>query len=173
MKAVLFVDGVKPCGRCRESLPPSRFDLSKRSLCGYSSWCKDCDREKARRHAASLTPEERNRRRRIYEKTYRERNPERYKDGLRRQRLKKLYQMTDRQYFDLLASQGGGCAICGGPSDAKDFAVDHDHSCCPGRTSCGRCIRGVLCSQCNTALGLFRDDPALMARATDYLGGVR
>jgi hypothetical protein len=37
--------------------------------------------------------------------------------------------------------------------------VDHDHACCAKATSCGKCIRGLLCSACNTALGMLRDDP--------------
>jgi hypothetical protein len=45
------------------------------------------------------------------------------------------------------------CAACGSRDDLK---VDHDHSCCPGPTSCGMCIRGYLCHECNTAEGLLR-----------------
>jgi hypothetical protein len=31
--------------------------------------------------------------------------------------------------------------------------IDHDHVCCPGRKSCGACVRGPVCSACNTRLG--------------------
>ncbi len=81
---------------------------------------------------------------------------------------------TDRAYKALLAGQAGGCAICGEPCrTGRSLAVDHDHSCCPGRTSCGKCVRGLLCADCNNGLGRFRDDPALLARAIDYLAQSR
>lgn len=31
--------------------------------------------------------------------------------------------------------------------------IDHAHTCCEGRRSCGSCIRGMLCNGCNMALG--------------------
>lgn len=81
------------------------------------------------------------------------------------------YGMTWAQYEQLLAGQGGGCAVCGEAcSTGRLLAVDHDHSCCPedGR-SCGRCVRGLLCGGCNQGLGKFRDDPRLLQAAAAYL----
>lgn len=31
--------------------------------------------------------------------------------------------------------------------------IDHDHRCCPGDVSCGKCVRGIVCSRCNTGIG--------------------
>ncbi|MFJ7750960.1 endonuclease domain-containing protein [Arthrobacter sp. NPDC097144] len=79
--------------------------------------------------------------------------------------------MSGDIYDVLLKVQGGGCAICGMLAKAKGYnlSVDHDHSCCPGEMSCGNCIRGILCPDCNRAIGLFRDDTRIMTAAIAYL----
>lgn len=81
------------------------------------------------------------------------------------------YGLTLQAYEALLAEQGGGCRICSRPPDGLySLHVDHDHTCCSARkNSCGKCIRGLLCSPCNTALGLLMDDPARLRAAADYL----
>lgn len=58
----------------------------------------------------------------------------------------------------LIQIQGGVCAVC---KRRPPTQVDHDHQ--------TGVVRGVLCDGCNGGLGHFRDDPALIRRAIDYL----
>lgn len=78
--------------------------------------------------------------------------------------------LTPEGFDSLLASQDGACAICGkvDPGDAG-WQVDHDHDCCEGRKSCGKCTRGILCSPCNFAIGLLGEDPATILAAARYV----
>ena len=78
----------------------------------------------------------------------------------------------DRAGFDrMMEKQGGACAICGTRDPVRRLHIDHDHSCCPERfRSCGKCIRGLLCSNCNNGLGRFMDDARRLKRAAAYLG---
>ncbi len=58
------------------------------------------------------------------------------------------------------------CMICGAEENPH---WDHDHKCCPGKRSCGKCIRGLLCANCNKGLGQFSDDAARLDKAGKYL----
>lgn len=81
------------------------------------------------------------------------------------------YGITVADYDAILIAQGGGCAGCGVATsrDGRRLAVDHDHKCCPGSRSCGKCVRGLLCTNCNRGLGRLADDPARLSRLIDYL----
>ena len=79
------------------------------------------------------------------------------------------YGITAEQYEALLTKQNQVCAICH-KSDTKRLSIDHDHACCPGSTSCGKCVRGLLCSRCNSVLGMVEDSPELLAALARYLG---
>lgn len=59
------------------------------------------------------------------------------------------------------------CAVC---NSTERLVIDHDHSCCPGKTNtCGQCVRGVLCTHCNLALGHMKDNVEMVERLVDYL----
>lgn len=86
-------------------------------------------------------------------------------------RMKAKYGIDLDHYEALLSAQNGCCAICPRPlaKDQNRLAVDHDHTCCPGEASCGKCIRGLLCPNCNRALGLLQEDVEIIFRAGDYV----
>lgn len=72
-----------------------------------------------------------------------------------------LHRITFGNYLELYAAQGGSCKLCKySPEDLRDLHIDHDHNCCPkttpgGMHSCGNCIRGLVCKNCNMMLGFY------------------
>lgn len=77
--------------------------------------------------------------------------------------LLRKFGITVEAWEEMFERQDGGCAICHRvqKSGAKRLAVDHCHT--TGR------VRGLLCYRCNYAIGMFKDEPYLLQRATDYL----
>jgi len=82
-------------------------------------------------------------------------------------RRKYKYGISQEKYDELLKSQGGKCAICG--TKKGTMCVDHDHSCCDTNTSCGKCIRGLLCTRCNVGIAMFNDSAESMKKAVNYV----
>ncbi len=78
-----------------------------------------------------------------------------------------LYRITVDEYAVMFAAQNGLCAICKLPPSGKrnsksiNLAVDHDHV--TGK------VRALLCQHCNVGIGGFKDNPALLRAAIDYL----
>lgn len=94
----------------------------------------------------------------------------RCRDCNRSVRLKNSYGLSLAEFNALLAKQGGVCAICRNLAPRGRWCVDHDHTCCSAQqTTCGACVRGILCDPCNNGLGRFRDDPDLLEAAVSYL----
>ena len=76
-------------------------------------------------------------------------------------RMLKDYKLAPGEYDALYEAQGGMCYTCGpwtgNRGISKKLSVDHDHSCCPTTPICGKCIRGLICSRCNSLLGELGD----------------
>lgn len=89
-------------------------------------------------------------------------------------RMQKMYSLSDGEYDALYEAQGGMCYTCGTWTGnrglSKKLSVDHDHSCCPATPICGKCIRGLICSPCNTLIGQVGDSAGhAIARLQHYI----
>lgn len=77
------------------------------------------------------------------------------------------YSLSPDKFIEIVTSP---CSICG---DTENIHIDHDHSCCSGEKSCGKCVRGALCGSCNLGLGAFKDNVEKLAQAVEYLKNFR
>lgn len=69
--------------------------------------------------------------------------------------------LTKVQFDEMLISQAGVCAICYKGNGRKRLVIDHDHE--TGQ------VRGLLCSLCNTGIGMMKDDVGNLNSAIKYL----
>lgn len=132
----------KRCYVCDETKPVSEFYKNKHNSNGISSKCKTCVC--------------------AYNKEWGQKNPEK-KDRFRKDsRFRRKYGITLAQWEGMYMNQGGLCLLCGGvPTEDDILQVDHCHE--TGR------VRGLIHRTCNTAIGMFGDDPSKCIMAADYL----
>jgi len=76
-------------------------------------------------------------------------------------RLRSLYDITVEQFDQMLEAQDSSCLICHRSFDDYPPVVDHDHA--------TGAVRALLCTNCNTGLGQFMDEPELLRAGADYL----
>lgn len=131
----------RKCTVCEESKPldSEHFPRGGRCKTGFDYRCKECERA----------------RNKAYRDSY---------DGKRQRtaaRYKREYGITLSAAEALLVGQGGGCAICEKELDWTTFCVDHCHD--------TGAVRGILCNNCNTGIGMMRDDVELIEAAASYL----
>lgn len=174
----------KYCSKCKTARPIADFGVSRRRADGLNPQCKPCARESARatyRRMKDKDPARVNRNSRRANARWREENPEVNqarsrawyheqggKQWSRAYALQKTYGLSLQEYEQRLHDQHGVCAICLKPETRmtrsghpRPLHVDHDHA--------TGVIRKLLCYACNSALGFFRDDPARMERAIEYV----
>jgi len=133
------------CPECNDFLPLSEFYKDGRTSCGLTRKC--------RTHHS----------RRSYKS--RQKNPQHATKSARYEysRARNLAKYgLDEEKFQARLDEQGGCGICLRTEPVGNgWQVDHDHK--TGR------VRGILCSNCNTALGKFQDDPEIMKRAIEWI----
>lgn len=140
---------MKTCTVCKQAQSLENFYSRKSAKDGKGYRCKICD-NKARLKWQSD-------------------NPEKAHTSQRGRNLKHKYGVDLVWYEEQLKKQNYSCAICGIKENKVDrggraelsFAVDHCHT--TGK------VRGLLCNQCNRALGMFKDSIELINNAIDYL----
>lgn len=136
----------RTCPRCNVEKDTAMYynDASRKS--GISSWCQECLKTNDRLYQINLKHK-----------------------GRKARGLKKNFDMTYDQYVYMLKLQDNKCAICKlketarNPNNKKlrSLSVDHDHT--------TGAIRGLLCITCNIALGMLKDDTAIVVSALEYL----
>lgn len=96
---------------------------------------------------------------REWHKQWKTNNPTSYKEYFRAKNLWYMYGMTAEQWQTMWDAQLHLCALC----KRNPVRPETDHK--------GNVVRGILCTNCNTGLGKFQDNPELLRRAADYIEG--
>jgi hypothetical protein len=131
------------CNRCGESKSHSKFFKESTSVRGYRYACKDCEAPRFKR--------------------YREDNQVKISATRLKWRRTTAYNFPPELFDERFNEQGQACAICKSPDAGGRgaFHADHDHD--------SSQPRGVLCHNCNVALGNFKDNPEILQAAIEYL----
>lgn len=138
----------KRCRRCWVTKPID--DFYRKGENGHRHLCKPCyvavaaERNVPEAHATHM-------------RNWRRANPSGQLDASLRYR----FGITGDDYQRLLAAQNGVCAICAGTNGDRRLCVDHDHN--DGH------VRGLLCGECNSGLGLLGDSASRLLAAAAYL----
>lgn len=179
---------MKICSKCEKMRDLNEFSTNSANLDGKDYWCKECrsayHKIKYPRSMKVMYKDDESKQCRRCEKiklltqfpkksgggriTY---CRECSKDTGILYNLKKM-ELTPDEYIKMFEDQNGKCYICKKeePSHTKKrLSVDHDHKCCGKGKACKKCVRKLLCSQCNIALGAVKDDISVLKSAISYL----
>ena len=170
---------MKMCRRCLTEKSYLEFHKNKQTKDGYSVYCKPC-KSSIDKDWINSKPEQIEKRK-IRSREWQKNNPERYKECIDKWKENNLerkwildkkshlwthYRMTIEDFQKMFFNQNGKCLVC---EKEKKLVVDHDHSCCPKKITCGKCIRGLVCTSCNTLLGYLETHKNLLSKAEKYL----
>ena len=135
---------VKNCPKCSTTKPTTEFHRNSTKRDGLQGYCKSCSVTRSTAYKRALPKDVRTERAKRYN-------------------LQHFYGITPAYLDAAVAAQDGKCAVCATllTATTKGACVDHNHA--TGE------VRGILCSRCNVALGMFQDDPVILSSAIEYL----
>lgn len=151
------------CTKCKEVKDCSLFHKYDKKKNGFTSQCKAC-RNETRKQNYWKDPEASKKRRADYIKFLKETDPNKLFISNRNSKLKKAYGIDVSQYQKMLESQCFKCAVCNKEhieAEKKRLVVDHCHT--------TNKIRGLLCNNCNTALGLLQENLDTINNLKNYI----
>ena len=143
---------MKKCRKCKIEKKISEFYKEKGGKDNLRSACKSCRKEELE----------------IWRKN-KKNNPDsylRYKEKVRLSYILRTFGCTEAQYNEMFILQKGCCSICKTPQEVlkKSLAVDHCHV--------TGVVRGLLCTNCNTALGLLKENIDVINNMIFYLNSL-
>ena len=151
----------KICPKCKIEKDYSEFYKESATSTGISCYCKMCKNKKAK---DIMSRPHNKKKANARAAVYRKNNSEAFKLGVKFSSYKKQgIKITKEEYKKMYEMQNGYCAICNIHVSLckKDLALDHCHN--TGK------VRSFLCDQCNTGLGMFKDNTDTLFKAIDYL----
>ncbi len=174
---------MKLCSKCKIIKSFIYFYKNRTRKDGFDNQCKNCKipyrkehhkRNKEKDNKNSTIWNNKNRNKKWYlknrdkilqkQKIWLMNNPEK-----RRQFILKKYNITLDGYNKLLIKQNNKCAICNEfeiaidkrTNKIKNLSVDHNHI--------TKIVRGLLCTRCNTLIGLARESEEILNKSIEYL----
>jgi hypothetical protein len=156
------MEDTKICKVCLIEKSVSKFHIAKKpgqigtdgymrkTLC-YKSSCKECLREEQRKKYHSLSLDQQ----RKLRKNNSCNNPEYRK----KYKLKNYYGLTTEEFSAMIMIQNNKCKIC--ECEMNSPQIDHNHS--TGN------VRGLLCRNCNTSLGLLKENKNTLYNMISYI----
>ena len=131
---------LKPCTKCGITKPLEDYPLDKRANDGRASSCKQCNNKEHRKRYSSKE----------------------YKNSNHKYRMEKRYGLSPLDFDTLIGANNNCCHLCNKKfKDTRHKHIDHCHE--TGR------VRGILCKDCNTALGKLGDNEEGLLKALRYL----
>lgn len=174
--ATIYENGQHTCGMCGITKSVTAFSYKNKAQGKLQARCKACcstafksyraaNLDKFREYKRLQRPENRERAAELRRKRKQE-APQREFMRRRESYLRSHFGISHADYEQMLAKQGGVCAICGTDDPGRNspyFHVDHCHA--------TNVVRGLLCNGCNLGLGHFKDDKDRLSSAIAYLKG--